>query len=146
MPGAMHGHRPAARHVVTASGGLPYDSLVIATGSLMRELPQCAAWHAARALPAHREQMPERCKAGLRECKHLVVIGGGLIGLEVAASAAELGVRTTVIEVAPRIMARVCDEETGACHRRKAPATRASISAPVTTGHAVQRERQTGFE
>jgi NADPH-dependent 2,4-dienoyl-CoA reductase/sulfur reductase-like enzyme len=51
------------------------------------------------------------------------VIGGGLIGLEVAASAAELGVRTTVIEMAPRILARVCDEETGARihaeHRRR---------------------------
>jgi 3-phenylpropionate/trans-cinnamate dioxygenase ferredoxin reductase component len=42
------------------------------------------------------------------------VVGGGLIGLEVAASAAELGVNTTVIEIAPRILARVCDEETAA--------------------------------
>src|SRR4029077_16809487 len=31
-----------------------------------------------------------------------------------AASAAELGVKTTVVEVAPRILARVCDEETSA--------------------------------
>ena len=42
------------------------------------------------------------------------MIGAGLIGLEVAASAAELGIKVTVIELAPRIMARTCDEETGA--------------------------------
>jgi NADPH-dependent 2,4-dienoyl-CoA reductase/sulfur reductase-like enzyme len=53
-------------------------------------------------------------KAGLAACKHLVVIGAGLIGLEAAASAAELGIEVRVIEFAPRIMARACDEETGA--------------------------------
>jgi NADPH-dependent 2,4-dienoyl-CoA reductase/sulfur reductase-like enzyme len=40
------------------------------------------------------------------------VVGAGLIGLEVAASASEIGIKTTVLEVAPRILARVCDEET----------------------------------
>ena len=43
-----------------------------------------------------------------------MVVGAGLIGLEAAASAAERGIEVTVIEVAPRIMARACDEETGA--------------------------------
>src|SRR5262249_54035692 len=61
--------------------------------------------------------------AELRTSQHLVVIGGGLIGLEVAASAAELGVRVTVIEMLPRILARVCDAETGAriaaAHQRR---------------------------
>jgi NADPH-dependent 2,4-dienoyl-CoA reductase/sulfur reductase-like enzyme len=53
-------------------------------------------------------------KAALAGCKQLVVIGAGLIGLEVAASAALLGIEVTVIEYAPRIMARSCDEETAA--------------------------------
>jgi NADPH-dependent 2,4-dienoyl-CoA reductase/sulfur reductase-like enzyme len=48
----------------------------------------------------------------LGRCRSLLVVGAGLIGLEVAASAAELGIETTVLEVAPRILARVCDEET----------------------------------
>ncbi len=50
----------------------------------------------------------------LRRARDLLVVGGGLIGLEVAASAATLGLRVTVVEAAPRILARVCDEETGA--------------------------------
>jgi NADPH-dependent 2,4-dienoyl-CoA reductase/sulfur reductase-like enzyme len=53
-------------------------------------------------------------KAELNRSKSLIVIGGGLIGLEVAASAAEVGVATTVIEIAPRILARVSDEDTSA--------------------------------
>ena len=104
----------AARAVVTASGKrFPYDALVLATGSLLRELPQLPP-----GMPqVHylRTEKDARALAdALRRTKHLVVVGGGLIGLEVAASATELGVKTTVLEVAPRILARVCDEETGA--------------------------------
>jgi NADPH-dependent 2,4-dienoyl-CoA reductase/sulfur reductase-like enzyme len=50
----------------------------------------------------------------LARSRALLVVGAGLIGLEVAASAAELGIKTTVLELAPRILARVCDEETSA--------------------------------
>jgi 3-phenylpropionate/trans-cinnamate dioxygenase ferredoxin reductase subunit len=104
----------AARQVLTASGErLPYDALVLATGSLVRELPQLPQGmprvHYLRVVAEARA-----LKADLQGCKSLVVVGGGLIGLEVAASAAELGINTTVLEVAPRILARVCDEETGA--------------------------------
>ena len=42
-----------------------------------------------------------------------------MVGLEIAASAAELGIKVTVIEIAPRILSRVCDEETSAIvHQR----------------------------
>src|SRR5436309_12569750 len=81
----------AARQVVTTNGRLPYDALVIATGSLMRELP---------LLPLLPPGMPRvhylrtdaharALTAALASCKHVAVIGAGLIGLEVAASAAE---------------------------------------------------------
>jgi len=53
-------------------------------------------------------------KAHFDRSKSLIVIGGGLIGLEVASSAAEIGIATTVIEIAPRLLARVCDEDTSA--------------------------------
>ena len=103
----------AARAVVTEKERVPYDALVIATGSLMREIP---------LLPRGMERVHYlrtdadalALKAALGTCKQLAVIGGGLIGLEVAASAAELGIEVTVVEVAPRIMGRVCDDETGA--------------------------------
>ena len=112
----------AAREVVTAGGRrYRYDALVLATGSLVRELPQLPLGM-ARVHYLRTEADARALAAALRGCKHLVVVGGGLIGLEAAASAAELSVRTTVLEVAPRILARVCDEETGAFiadeHRR----------------------------
>src|SRR6185312_11004624 len=53
-------------------------------------------------------------KAHLDRSKSLILIGGGVVGLEIAASAAEIGLKVTVIEIAPRILARLCDLETGA--------------------------------
>ncbi len=102
----------AAHQVATADGRLHYDTLVIATGSLMRELPLLPPGM-ARVHYLRTEAHARALKANLATCKQLVVVGAGLIGLEVAASAAELGIGVTVLEVAPRIMARVCDEETG---------------------------------
>lgn len=99
--------------IVTTLGILPYDALVIATGSEMRELP-LLPMGMPRVHYLRTEAHSRAIKEALGSCKHLVVIGAGLIGLEAAASAAELGIEVTVIEYAPRIMARACDEETGA--------------------------------
>jgi NADPH-dependent 2,4-dienoyl-CoA reductase/sulfur reductase-like enzyme len=103
-----------AHEAVTAAGRQRYDTLVIATGSLMRELPMLPPGM-ERVHYLRTETHARALKAGLASCRQLVVVGAGLIGLEVAASAAELGnIEVTVLEVAPRIMARVSDDETGA--------------------------------
>jgi 3-phenylpropionate/trans-cinnamate dioxygenase ferredoxin reductase subunit len=110
-----------ARAIVLDEGRRSYDALVIATGSLVRELP-----HLPAGMPhvyyLRTEADARRLLARLRCTPELLVVGAGLIGLEVAASAVELGVKTTVLELAPRILARVCDEEIGglvdAAHRR----------------------------
>lgn len=112
----------AGREVIVGGGRrYRYDALVLATGSRVRELPQFPLGM-KRVYYLRTEADARALAAALRGCRHLVVIGGGLIGLEAAASAAELGIRTTVIEVIPRILSRVCDEETGAFvaeeHRR----------------------------
>lgn len=103
-----------ARAIVLEDGRrLPYDTLVLATGSLAREIP----WLPAGMPRVHylRTEADARAlRAALGMSRDLLVVGGGLIGLEVAASAAALGVRTTVLEMAPRILGRVCDEETAA--------------------------------
>jgi NADPH-dependent 2,4-dienoyl-CoA reductase/sulfur reductase-like enzyme len=103
----------ATREVVLSGERLRYDALVIATGSLMRELPQLPP-NMPRVHYLRTEAHARLLKAELEPGKRLVVVGGGLIGLEVAASAAELGLNVTVLEVAPRILARVSDAETGA--------------------------------
>jgi NADPH-dependent 2,4-dienoyl-CoA reductase/sulfur reductase-like enzyme len=112
----------ATRDIVTASGRrLAYDALVIATGSVVRQIPALPMGtpriHYLRT-EAHARALADELKAA----QHLAVVGGGLIGLEVAASAAELGVRVMVIEILPRLLTRVCDEDTSArvydAHRR----------------------------
>ena len=103
----------AARDIVTNAGRLPYDALVIATGSRMRELPLLPP-DMPRVHYLRTDAQARALRDALVHCKHLVVIGAGLIGLEVAASAAQLGIEVTVIEFAARVMARACDEETGA--------------------------------
>jgi NADPH-dependent 2,4-dienoyl-CoA reductase/sulfur reductase-like enzyme len=112
----------AAQEAVTASGRrLHYDALVLATGSVVREIAALPLG-APRVHYLRTEVHAHTLARHLRAAAHLAVVGGGLIGLEVAASAAELGVKVTVIEVAPRILWRVCDADTSALvhdnHRR----------------------------
>ncbi len=103
-----------ARTVTTAAGEhIGYDALVLATGSINRVLPMFPAGRKG-VYYLRTEAEARALKAHLNQSRSLLVVGGGLIGLEVAASAAELGVSTTVIEIAPRILARVCNPETAA--------------------------------
>jgi 3-phenylpropionate/trans-cinnamate dioxygenase ferredoxin reductase subunit len=113
----------AAGAVALADGShITYDALVFATGSLVREVAPLPLGM-PRVHYLRTEAQARALAAELAPSQHLAVVGGGLIGLEVAASAAALGVRVTVIEALPRILARVCDEETGeriaAEHRRR---------------------------
>src|SRR6266536_2904838 len=79
-----------AHAVITDTGErIGYDALVLATGSINRELPMFPAGR--NGIYYLRTEAEARAlKARLHQGGSLLVIGGGLIGLEVAASAAEL--------------------------------------------------------
>jgi len=83
-----------------------YDALLIATGSRPRPLAAPGAdlegVFFLRTI-ADVERIRERLLPGRR----LVIVGGGYIGLEVAATAREAGVEVTVLEMADRVMNRV---------------------------------------
>jgi 3-phenylpropionate/trans-cinnamate dioxygenase ferredoxin reductase subunit len=83
---------------------LPYDAVVLATGARNRPLGVGGAEHVLylRTLDESAE-----IKRRFAETNDVVVIGGGFIGLEVAAAARMLGKNVTVIEALPRLMARV---------------------------------------
>jgi len=87
-------------------GSLPYDALLLATGSRPRGLPipgtELAGVHLLRTID-DADRIRAACLAGTR----LVIIGGGYIGLEVAATARELGLDVTVLEMTERVMSRV---------------------------------------
>jgi 3-phenylpropionate/trans-cinnamate dioxygenase ferredoxin reductase subunit len=85
---------------------LAYDALVIATGARARRLDLPGA-EMARTLELRTAADAEMLKASLAPGKRLVIVGGGYVGLEVAASARALGAEVAVVEREPRILARV---------------------------------------
>lgn len=99
------------RAVELADGSrLPYDRLGLATGSLPRALPvPGASLSGVCSLRGIADSLAigaavRRCAA---EHRPVVVVGGGFIGLEVAAAARKLGAQATVLEGLPRLMSRV---------------------------------------
>jgi 3-phenylpropionate/trans-cinnamate dioxygenase ferredoxin reductase subunit len=97
----------AARQVRLADGArLPYDKLLIATGSSPRRLADASGVHYLRTLDDS-----DRLKGLLATRHHLVVIGGGWIGLEVAAAACQAGLQVTVLEAAELPLMRVLGRE-----------------------------------
>jgi len=99
---ALH---PGERNVLLDDGStLTYDALVIATGAQPRRLPGISGpgAHVLRTLDDSRA-----LAADIRRAGRLTVVGGGLIGCEVAASARALGADVTLLELLPAPLARI---------------------------------------
>lgn len=101
----------AAQRVLLADGtSLAYSGLLLATGSTPRRLPLPggdAAGVLALRSKADANAMAERMALCIEKNLPVVVIGGGFIGLEVAATARKKGLAVTVLEAAPRLLGRV---------------------------------------
>ena len=95
----------AVRQVTGDGIALPYDALVIATGTRPRPLPLPGA-DLPGVLTLRGIGDADRLAAALEMADRVVIIGGGFIGLEVAATARLKGKAVTVVEAAPRVMAR----------------------------------------
>ena len=104
----------AGRRVERQRGAaISWDKLVIATGARPRKLTVPGA-----DLPGVLELRTladvDRLKALAIAGASIVVVGAGYIGLEVAAVASQLGLRVTVLEAMPQVLARVAGTEIGA--------------------------------
>lgn len=96
-----------AHHVSFADGStLPYRKLLLATGARARGLPLPGATRDG-VVTLRGIADVDRIRAHLKGARHLAVIGGGYIGLEVAAVARKRGLAVTVLEACERVMARV---------------------------------------
>ena len=101
----------AARNVRLDDGtSLHYDALLLATGSRPRHMnvrgSNLGGVHLLRNIAD-----VECIRGDLAAARNLVIIGAGYIGLEVAATAREMGVSVSVLEQAPRVLQRVtCPE------------------------------------
>ena len=104
-----HGARVAsldpARKTLTLTDGesIGYDILVLATGARPRRLSIPGGEHAQTLRSV---EDARRIRAALRGGARTIIIGGGLIGLELAASGRKLGCEVSVIEAAARILTR----------------------------------------
>jgi 3-phenylpropionate/trans-cinnamate dioxygenase ferredoxin reductase subunit len=82
---------------------IPYEYLILAVGARNRPLPVKGA---ERALYLRTRDEADTIREQLAAAQSVAVIGGGFIGLELAAAARKQGKQVTVIEAGTRLMAR----------------------------------------
>jgi 3-phenylpropionate/trans-cinnamate dioxygenase ferredoxin reductase component len=133
---------PRSRTIATSAGAqLGYERLLLATGAECRPLripgSELAGIHYLRDIRDARE-----LRAELGPGRRIVIIGGGVIGLEVAGSARVRGCEVTVIEVASQLMGRVVPPELASAladlHRARGVTVR-TATRPVAFDAAAQR-------
>src|SRR4051812_29054652 len=101
-----------SEHVVRLRSGtrLSYHTLVLATGARARKLPHLPETLANVAVLRSTDDAV-RLRTLLHATDSLTVIGGGFIGLEIAAVARALGKAVQVLESAPRLLMRALSPE-----------------------------------
>lgn len=101
---------PVARTVRTAAGEtLAYGQLVWAAGGRARQLT-CTGAQATGVHSVRTRADAEQIQHELPDVRRVVIVGGGYIGLEVAAALADKGKQVTVLETRERVLARVAGE------------------------------------
>lgn len=123
-----------ARTVQIGEEELPWDALALTTGSKPRLLPESCGGDLAGVHYMRNLADADRIAPDFQPGRRVLVIGGGYIGLESAAVAAMRGLKVTLIEMAPRILARVA-----------APAT-SDYFRELHRGHGVDIREGTGLE
>lgn len=102
---------PAARQLTCADGRtIGYGKMIWATGGSPRPLT-CPGADARGIFGVRRRSDVDAIMAALPSVKHVIVVGGGYIGLEAAAVLTKLGKSVTLLEALPRVLARVAGEE-----------------------------------
>ena len=111
---------------------LRFDALVLATGARPRrlQLETPAGVHELRTLADAR-----RLREELVPGSHLVVIGGGFVGAEVASTALTLGLQVTIVEAAPAPVARVLGDEVGLLLAERWRAAGVDVRLPTGVVH-----------
>ncbi len=103
---------PAAKTVTLGSEVLSYDDLVLTTGSEPRRLPAAIGGALDGVFTVRTLADINHIAPHVAPDAHVLVIGGGYIGLEAAAVAAKRGMKVTLVEMAERILGRVAAPET----------------------------------
>lgn len=142
---------PEQRIELSDGSSIGYDRLLLTTGA------RCRALSIPNA-PAERIHYIRdiddsiRLRSRLVPGAQILVVGAGLIGLEVAATASQLGCSVRVIEFAPQPMARAVPSLVGECvaelHRSRGVSvhTGAAVTAVACDGNQMAIQTSTGEE
>ena len=98
------------KQIQTKEGQHNYERLVIATGTRPRRI-SIDLQESKNIYYLRNIEDAEKIKHSIKENQSIVIIGGGYIGLEVAATAIKFGCEVTVIEQQDRVMKRVVSKE-----------------------------------
>jgi 3-phenylpropionate/trans-cinnamate dioxygenase ferredoxin reductase component len=109
---------------------LAYDTLLLATGARPRLFPGIESAKTLRTVDDATAIL-----GALTPDTHIAIIGGGFIGLELAATARRIGAKVTVVEAADRLMARAVPTEIAAIaeSRHRAEGVEFILNAQVRT-------------
>ncbi len=128
---------PAGHLVHTAVGSQPWSRLLIATGAQPRTLP-LESTEQIEVTYLRSLADSTRLRARFTSGSRVLVVGGGWIGMEVAASARERGVGVTLVEPADQPLLNVLGPELGQrladVHRRHGVDLRTATSLDVLEG------------
>lgn len=95
-----------AKKVTLSSGReITFDVALIATGAVPRQLPFVLK-DSKRIVTLRTFEDALKIRQSLGQDRHIAIIGGGFIGLELAASARKAGTRVTLVEGLPRVLSR----------------------------------------
>ena len=98
------------KQIQTKEGQHNYERLVIATGTRPRRI-SIDLQESKNIYYLRNIEDAEKIKNSIKKNQSIVIIGGGYIGLEVAATAIKFGCEVTVIEQQDRVMKRVVSKE-----------------------------------
>lgn len=104
--------RTAKTVLTSGQDNLRYNDLIIATGSRPRKLPDSVAHSFENIFYLRTLDDTKSLGSKLGSASRMLIVGGGYIGLEMAAVARELGMEVTVLEMSERILQRVASPTT----------------------------------
>ncbi|WP_415922192.1 NAD(P)/FAD-dependent oxidoreductase [Tateyamaria sp. SN6-1] len=101
-----------AQTVTAGDETLPYDHLVLTTGSIPRRLPASIGGDLDGVFVVRDLGDADAMEPEFQAGRRVLIVGGGYIGLEAAAVAGKKGLEVTLVEMSDRILQRVAAPET----------------------------------
>ncbi|MNO49835.1 Nitrite reductase [NAD(P)H] [compost metagenome] len=134
-------------HVLVTSSGerISYDKLLICTGAKNRKLP-LPGFDKQGVYTIREMHEAEAFKTYIEDKSSIVNIGGGIQGLETAWSLVKAGKKVTILEAAPRLMARQLDDKASSLLKQKIEATGVDVRLQAAVQQVIGEEAAAGIQ